>query len=96
MDGYEAKSYLATIRNVRKGLETRSLIVKALKEGLIDTNAIAEAIGKSYSATLKQLRRMEQDGIVTRTSGKPSIWRLTGRGQQELQPIHLKDPRSLD
>lgn len=84
MDGYEAKSYLATTRNVRKGLETRSLIVKALKEGLTDTNAIAEAIGKSYSATLKQLRRMEQDGIVTRIPGKPSIWRLTGRGQQEL------------
>lgn len=84
MDGYEAKSYLATTRNVRKGLETRSLIVKALKEGLIDTNAIAEAIGKSYSATLKQLRRMEQDGIVIRIPGRPSIWRLTGRGQQEL------------
>jgi DNA-binding HxlR family transcriptional regulator len=87
MDGYEARSYLATVRNVKKGLKTRSLIVKALKEGLIDTNTIARAVGRSYSATLKQLRKMEQDGIVVRISGKPSMWKLTGRGQQELRSI---------
>jgi len=86
MDEYEAKSYLATTRNVRKGLKTRSLIIKALRKGLIDTNAIAETIGKSRSATLKQLRRMQRDGIVARIPGKPSLWRLTGRGQQELIP----------
>ncbi|MBS7641585.1 MAG: hypothetical protein QW374_01420 [Candidatus Bathyarchaeia archaeon] len=86
MDRYDAKSYLVTTRNVKKGLRTRSRIIELLRIGISDANTISEAIGRSYSATLKQLRKMERDGIVVRVSRRPSTWRITGKGQQELAP----------
>jgi len=81
---YESQSYLTVIRNVDRGLKTRSSIIKALKEGHTTIRGISEATGIRYQTILRHLRNMEKEGVVTRRPGKPYKWSLTGKGEQDV------------
>lgn len=81
---YESQSYLTIIRNVDRGLKTRSSIIKALKEGYTTIRGISEATGIRYQTILRHLKNMEKEGVVIRRPGKPYKWNLTGKGQQNV------------
>ncbi|MEM4699434.1 MAG: methyltransferase domain-containing protein [Candidatus Nezhaarchaeales archaeon] len=80
-EGLEPRAYLRRIRNVRRGLELRSRIIRALGAGGMTVGELARAVGRSYSSALRQLKNMEREGLVERLGGRPTKWRLTGRGQ---------------
>lgn len=79
--GYEALAFLRTIRNVKKGLMTRSKIIAILKHNKSTTKEMAEKINMSYSAIRRQLKLMEREKIVRKIGKK---WNLTGYGQREI------------
>ena len=78
---YESLAFLRTIRNVRKGLITRSKIINILKNNKFSAKEIAEKINMSYSAIRRQLKLMEREKIVRKIGRK---WSLTGYGQKEI------------
>lgn len=74
------------MRNVRRGLLTRSKIIDALYEKASTTQQIAEEIGLSESAVRRHLRNMLAEGIVEKLKFKGKIlWRLSGSGQLNLE-----------
>ncbi|MCD6444222.1 winged helix-turn-helix transcriptional regulator [Candidatus Bathyarchaeota archaeon] len=81
---YESQSYLTVIRNVDKGLKTRTSIIKALKEGYTTIRGISEVTGIRYQTVLRHLKNMEKEGVVARKPGRPYKWSLTGKGQQNV------------
>ena len=78
---YEALAFLRTIKNVKKGLITRSKIIRILKTRSSTTKEIANEVNLSYSTVRRHLKLMEKEGIVIRIYRK---WKLTGKGQQDL------------
>ncbi len=89
---FDPLAYLRSIRNVRKGLETRSKIIKVLRKGNSSTKEIAKIIGMSYSTVRRQLRNMEKDKIVIKISQK---WKLTGKGQKMLDE-YIPNQKALE
>ncbi|MEM1537351.1 MAG: ArsR family transcriptional regulator [Candidatus Nezhaarchaeales archaeon] len=77
----DPRSILRSIRNVKRGIEARSKIIYALKNGEKHVKSISSSSGLSYSAVRMHLKRMLREGIVTRDEKKPYKWKLTGRGQ---------------
>ncbi|MCX8204147.1 MAG: methyltransferase domain-containing protein [Candidatus Nezhaarchaeota archaeon] len=78
---FEPKAYLRRIRNVRRGLELRSLIIKMLRGESLTIRKLAEKAGCSYSSAFRQVKNLEREGIVERLDNRPAKWKLTGRGQ---------------
>ena len=77
----EALAFLRNIRNVKKGLTTRSKIIRVLKKSRSSAKEIANKINMSYSAIRRQLKLMEKENIVRKIGRK---WILTGYGQRDL------------
>lgn len=77
----EALAFLRNIKNVKKGLTTRSKIIRVLKKSRSSAKEIANKINMSYSAIRRQLKLMEKENIVREIGRK---WILTGYGQREL------------
>lgn len=79
------RAYLSSIKNVRRGVDTRSKILDAISSRPSTSKKIAEEIGKSYSSVRRHLKIMEAEGIVRsfRYKGK-LMWVQTGVGQTEL------------
>ena len=80
----EARAYLKSMRNVKRGLELRSSIIRLLKSGEHSVSELARRAGLSYSSVLRQLRNLEREGVVERLGKPPYRWRLTGRGQLSM------------
>ncbi|MBS7610774.1 winged helix-turn-helix transcriptional regulator [Candidatus Bathyarchaeota archaeon] len=81
---YEPQSYLTVIRNVNRGLKTRTLIIKALKSGCTNIKEISKITGVNYQTIFKQIRNMEREGVAIKHEGKPVKWLLTDRGQKSI------------
>ncbi|MEM3526689.1 MAG: winged helix-turn-helix domain-containing protein [Candidatus Jordarchaeaceae archaeon] len=81
----EAKAILRKKKNITPGIETRTLILKQIRQEAKTISEIAKALNMSYMRVLSQLRNMEKEGIVKRTKEKPHQWYLTGIGQQVLR-----------
>jgi predicted transcriptional regulator len=77
-------AYVAGMRNVRRGLETRTKILNILERESGETRKLAEETGLSYSVTLYHLKLMERADVVMRKEGRPHVWVLTGFGQKRL------------
>lgn len=74
------------MRNVRRGLLTRSKIIDALSRKASTISQIAEEIGLSKSAVRRHLKNMLAEGIVEKLSFKGKIlWKLSGSGQLNLE-----------
>ncbi len=80
----EARAYLKSMRNVKRGLELRSTIIRSLKSGEHTVSELAKQAGLNYSSVLRQLRNLEREGVVERLGKPPYRWRLTGRGQLSM------------
>lgn len=81
---YEPQSHLTIIRNVNRGLKTRTLIIKALKSGFTNIKEISKITGVNYQTVFKQIKNMEREGIVIKHEGRPVKWLLTNRGQKSI------------
>ena len=84
VEAAEGRAYLRLIRNVRRGLELRSAIIKALKGREQTAKKLAEQVGVSYASALRQLRNLEREEVVERLGKPPFKWRVTGKGQLSL------------
>ena len=63
----DRRAYLALIRNVRRGLRTRSQILDIVEsQGGGTTAEIAKNVDVTYSTTLYHLRNMQREGLVRR------------------------------
>jgi predicted transcriptional regulator len=79
------KSYLTSKRNIKKGLVSRSKILRALEKGKKLATEIASETALSYKCVTYHLALMKKDQLVDRsTKKKPFTWGLTPYGQQEL------------
>lgn len=86
-------AYLSRMRNVRRGLFSRTEIIEHLTADIwISTSEIASRIHLTQHTVLYHLRNMEREKVVERDSeGKG--WRLGPYEQSELE-TYLISPRS--
>lgn len=83
--GFHPNAYLRRKRNVKRGLISRSKILKALKGDGGNAQTVAQESQLNYHVVLYHLRLLEAEGIVTRKSRRPFHWKVTGLGQQRLK-----------
>lgn len=82
-------AYLARIRNVKKGVNTRSRILELISSKPLTIRKIAERVGRSRSSIRRHLKNMEAEGIVRsqRYKGR-TIWMTTGIGQKAIEEVY--------
>ncbi len=85
------RAYLARIKNVRKGVNTRSSILEVIKSRPLTVKSISKEIGRSSSSIRRHLKNMEAEGIVKsqRYRGR-IIWMTTGIGQTSIEDWHRR------
>ena len=84
---YHPKSYLVSIRNVKRGLETRTKLLSHLESKEYIAKKLSSNSGISYYSVLHHLHLMEKEHIVARKGRRPNRWKLTGLGQMRLIEI---------
>jgi DNA-binding transcriptional ArsR family regulator len=72
------------VKNVKRGLKTRTKILAALEKRSSNATAIANGKALSYGVVMHHLRLLEKEGIVNRKGKRPYFWVLTGLGQKRL------------
>lgn len=82
----DPRAYLQKIRNNKKGIRTRSKIIKILKRNRkLTIKEISEMVLRSKTVIRRHLRNLEREGIITKNRiGKINIYSLTGIGQKQL------------
>jgi DNA-binding HxlR family transcriptional regulator len=84
-ESFHPKSYLTSRRNIKKGLVSRSKILRALEKGKKSATEITSETALSYECVTYHLASMKKERLVDRsTKAKPFTWGLTPYGQQEL------------
>ena len=83
-EAYHPNAYLANIRNIKRGLQTRTKVLNVLDKSSVDAKAIAKETGMPYGVVMHHLRLLEAEGIIERKGSKPHIWVSTGLGQKRL------------
>ncbi len=74
------------MRNVRRGLLTRSKIINILSKKASTISQIAEEVGLGESSIRRHLKNMLAEGIVERFRFKGKVlWRLSRSGQLDLE-----------
>ena len=80
----DRRAYLCTIRNIRRGLITRTKILQALDEhNDTPTAQLARLVEMSYGTILYHLRNMMAEGIVVRDE-ETLHWSIGPSEQAEL------------
>ena len=81
-----SRAFLRRVRNVRKGILTRSRIIERLSEKAYTMGQLAEELEMSSSAVRRHLNNMLAEGIVEKFKyrGK-TLWRPSGYGQTSLE-----------
>ncbi|MHA3963315.1 MAG: winged helix-turn-helix domain-containing protein [Candidatus Thorarchaeota archaeon SMTZ1-45] len=87
-------AYLSMIRNVRRGLETRTQIIKQLDpDNWVTTTAISRNVDVTFTTVLYHLRNLERERIVERNPGGHG-WRFGPFQQSDLsQYLETKPSR---
>jgi DNA-binding HxlR family transcriptional regulator len=84
-DTFHPNSYLSEIKNIRRGLKARTLVLNVLERHSVDARSLAGEAEIGYGVVIHHLRLLEAEGIVDRKGGKkPHVWVLTGAGQKRL------------
>ena len=83
-DTFHPNSYLSEIKNIKRGLRTRTFVLNILEKGPFDAGTIGKKAGMHYGVVMHHLWLLETEGIVQRKSSKPIVWGLTGKGQKRL------------
>ncbi|MHA1582368.1 MAG: ArsR family transcriptional regulator [Candidatus Baldrarchaeia archaeon] len=85
VDYIDPLARLSKIRNMKRGLIVRTLILRCLREAEGSGRTIKEINDEtnlSYGVILHHLKKLEQERIVSRKGKKPYKWLLTGLGQR--------------
>lgn len=79
------KAFLTRKRNVKAGLEARTIIISCLEVGPKRTREICKETGFSFVKVAYHLKSLLKEKLVASTGGKRShAWFLTEYGQQRL------------
>ncbi|MEM1948412.1 MAG: winged helix-turn-helix domain-containing protein [Candidatus Caldarchaeum sp.] len=79
------RAYLTTVKNVRRGLETRSMLIEALEREVLSAAEISKRTGIPLHRVRYHLRMLKKDRVVVKVGkGRNAKWRLTGMGQTSL------------
>jgi predicted ArsR family transcriptional regulator len=82
---FHPNSYLAEIRNIRRGLMARTLVLNVLEKHSVDAKSLAGEAEIGYGVVIHHLKLLKAEGIVDWKGGKkPHVWALTGAGQKRL------------
>jgi len=81
---FHPNAYLSNIKNIKRGLRARTVILAALEQGSVDARTIAKNSGLAYNVVMHHLRLLAAEQIVRRKGRRPYIWQLTGLGQKRL------------
>ncbi len=86
METINPRAYLKSIRNVRRGVVTRSRILDTIGPGSLTTLEICRRTGLNPSNVRYHLSNMLTEGLVVKRRGKGGIWwRLSGIGQKTIE-----------
>lgn len=85
----DPRAYLQKIRNTKKGIKTRSKIIKNLKMNeSLTIKEISEKISKSKTVIRRHLKNLEREGIIKISKiGKAYAYSLSGTGQKQLEEV---------
>jgi len=79
------RAYLASLKNVKRGLEARSLILEKVSGRELSVDEICKMTGLSRGRVIYHLRNMLSENIVRkRRVGRRVMWKATGSGQASL------------
>ena len=78
------KAFLTKKRNVKAGLQARSLIISCLERGPKKTGEICKEIGFTYLKVAYHLKSLIAERIVVSVGKRPYLWTTTHYGQQSL------------
>jgi predicted ArsR family transcriptional regulator len=81
---HHPKAFLTHKKNVQPGLSTRTRIISVLEKKASTIKRLSREAGLSYSTVLYHIHLLEAENILNSRSRKPSVWELTGVGQQRL------------
>jgi hypothetical protein len=82
---FHPKAYLISIRNVKRGLASRSKILSVLETKGSTARLLSKSTKLNYAVVLHHLNLLTLEKIVMkRNERKPYVWMLTGAGQQRL------------
>jgi len=87
IDYIDPLARLSKIRNMRRGLIVRTIILKCLREAEGSGKTVKEISDETnlnYGVILHHLRMLELEKIVERKGKKPYKWLLTGLGQRMI------------
>mgnify|MGYP001772766011 FL=1 len=89
MSSVNPRAYLARIKNVKRGIDTRSKILELIQSKPLTLKKIAETVGRSSSSVRRHLKNMESEGIVKSQKYKGrTIWISTGIGQKAIEETY--------
>jgi hypothetical protein len=81
---YNPKAYLSSIKNIKRGLKARTLVLNVLERHSVDAKTTGSEAGIPYAVAMHHLKLLKSEGIVERKGDKPYVWVLTGLGQKRL------------
>jgi predicted ArsR family transcriptional regulator len=81
---HHPKAFLTHKRNVQPGLSTRTQIISVLEKRASTIKRLSKETRLSYATVLYHLHLLEAEKILNRRGSRPSVWELTGAGQQRL------------
>jgi predicted ArsR family transcriptional regulator len=82
---YHPRAYISGIRNVNRGLASRSKILEAMEEGKIRLIEISEKSGLKEGCVSHHLKLLLKQKVVSSaTVGRGNRWTLTHYGQERL------------
>jgi hypothetical protein len=82
--GFHPNAYLSKIKNIKRGLRARTMILAALEDGSVDAETAAKTSGLAYGVVMHHLRLLTAEQIIQRKGRRPYIWQVTGFGQKRL------------
>jgi predicted transcriptional regulator len=82
---YHPRAYVAGMRNVNRGLASRTRIIESLEKGRNRVSDISEKTGLSNSCVSYHLLLMRKNRTVSSSqAGRENRWTLTKYGQEKL------------
>lgn len=82
---YHPRSYVAGMRNVNRGLASRTRIIESLEKGRNRVSDISEKTGLSTSCVGYHLLLLRKNRTVSSSHvGRENRWALTKYGQEKL------------
>lgn len=82
---HHPRAYISGMRNVNRGLASRSKIIENMEKGKTRINEISEKTGLTESCVSYHLRLLLRQRVVSSAAvGRGNRWTLTKYGQEKL------------